>query len=708
MYILIGLIFSMILINAWPLWTGNLFEEDYRIKEIPSYWYDAADWLNSLHQNFTYFCLPQQTFSIYTWGKTLGDERNAFFDANEITMRPVVSGNSPESTALIDYLYDGISKNSSQDFGRILGLMNVEYILQRNDINWTFYDFIDSPSHIKSVLSSQNGISLEKTFGELDFYKVNYTNPQIYASSNAVYVEGGIDYLAKLAAFHEFPLFSSALFFSDVMPEQNGSTLPLANQVAYTSIYCGNWTGANNSGTIFYDYPVELKNSEDSTVRFEHNNVGKGKFFASGARGYIDAVKVYAKNNEATDGALTLGFAQFPGGPELFERVVAVPAASTGWFNATVDRFWDFDSIFIYVKSDSAWVGIDYYRPDLWDDYYSNSSGWFKFADQGRRYISLEYTKTQEVCRPIGSANDSNAIFYDYPVELKNSEDSTVRFEHNNVGKGKFFASGARGYIDAVKVYAKNNEATDGALTLGFAQFPGGPELFERVVAVPAASTGWFNATVDRFWDFDSIFIYVKSDSAWVGIDYYRPDLWDDYYSNSSGWFKFADQGRRYISLEYTRRFVVNSISTDSNLKSPEVQWQEINPTKYIVDVNAETPFFIVFSQMYHVGWRAYVDRNELDAHFLANGYANSWYVNRTGTFKITIEYAPQQNYDYAKTTSFVTAVVLILLAVLSSSKALQKRLLRIFKRGHSSRSILNHIANAKIGFSGEKNALQK
>lgn len=115
---------------------------------------------------------------------------------------------------------------------------------------------------------------------------------------------------------------------------------------------------------------------------------------------------------------------------------------------------------------------------------------------------------------------------------------------------------------------------------------------------------------------------------------------------------------------------------------SPVITFQKINPAKYIVKIeNATSGFFLVFLETYHPGWRAYLESNPFrfneviaeyndinvkearhkrdfilgdveylfkklivsqDRHFLVNGYANGWYLDKAGTYYITLYYWPQ------------------------------------------------------------------
>jgi len=94
----------------------------------------------------------------------------------------------------------------------------------------------------------------------------------------------------------------------------------------------------------------------------------------------------------------------------------------------------------------------------------------------------------------------------------------------------------------------------------------------------------------------------------------------------------------------------------------PELEFTELDPTKYQVRIKAEKPFVLVFSESYDDGWKAYVnsqggETNWVEAflhksipsenHFIVNGYANAWYVDPAelgvgGEFSITLYYKPQ------------------------------------------------------------------
>ncbi len=144
------------------------------------------------------------------------------------------------------------------------------------------------------------------------------------------------------------------------------------------------------------------------------------------------------------------------------------------------------------------------------------------------------------------------------------------------------------------------------------------------------------------------------------------------------------------------------SVTSNENT-SPQIIFQQVNPTNYQVRVqNASQPFFLVFSESYDPGWKAYIKQgdeqfgtivgnyenmgveeakstsnfNPTDIsyllgnplsesdHFMVNGYSNVWYIdpsqigkNQNGTFDITLFYQPQGLYYLGLTVSGVITV---------------------------------------------------
>jgi len=71
------------------------------------------------------------------------------------------------------------------------------------------------------------------------------------------------------------------------------------------------------------------------------------------------------------------------------------------------------------------------------------------------------------------------------------------------------------------------------------------------------------------------------------------------------------------------------------------------------MQIKSAAPFFVVLSQAFNPGWRAYEGSpswlelmlgvaRPVGRHFMANYYANGWYFDQPGDYRLTLYYWPQ------------------------------------------------------------------
>ena len=94
--------------------------------------------------------------------------------------------------------------------------------------------------------------------------------------------------------------------------------------------------------------------------------------------------------------------------------------------------------------------------------------------------------------------------------------------------------------------------------------------------------------------------------------------------------------------------------------KKTLVTYEEINPTQYAVQVDSSQSFYLVLSQSFDNGWVATINGQQIpdQYHFTANGYANGWYINKTGTYTITLEFEPQNLFYAGAAISIIALIV--------------------------------------------------
>jgi len=147
--------------------------------------------------------------------------------------------------------------------------------------------------------------------------------------------------------------------------------------------------------------------------------------------------------------------------------------------------------------------------------------------------------------------------------------------------------------------------------------------------------------------------------------------------------------------------------------EGPKVNFRKVNPTRYVVDVKAREPFWLVFSESFHEGWKAYIkespvvasqkpeyeglsvetprtrfewsavlsvlhdwrERKEVKEHYLVNGYANGWWIPVSGPsrFQIILEFTPQRLFEIGVVVSGITFILCISYLVYSYLKKRRK-----------------------------------
>jgi len=216
-------IFMIVGLYAFPLWTGDVMYPGNNVLassryKIPDYYYEASDWLGVQHDDFNIFPLPYSIigYNAYTW------EPAGFHgpDPTEsILSRPVVSSMSGGGIGI--FVSEYVVNNSANNISKVLSLMNAKYALFHRDANYLFYSghpwYISTSSEkLQSILNSQEALYLEKSFGELDFYRNEYWKPMhLYAASYTILVHGGSNEMVEVVESNNFTSGEFVLFLSD-------------------------------------------------------------------------------------------------------------------------------------------------------------------------------------------------------------------------------------------------------------------------------------------------------------------------------------------------------------------------------------------------------------------------------------------------------------------------------------------------------------
>lgn len=134
----------------------------------------------------------------------------------------------------------------------------------------------------------------------------------------------------------------------------------------------------------------------------------RGKYFPRGARGFINSIEIYCDNADTVAHTFTIYFCVQPGMAPVFSTTLTVAAgAAAAWRAAAVGKFWNYDSMFIYVRSDSNSYGGLGYDNEVPYDYYcsydevtwyvGNARFWFRVVLTGLTVGDLPVSGTVNV-----------------------------------------------------------------------------------------------------------------------------------------------------------------------------------------------------------------------------------------------------------------------------------------------------------------------
>ena len=101
----------------------------------------------------------------------------------------------------------------------------------------------------------------------------------------------------------------------------------------------------------------------------------------------------------------------------------------------------------------------------------------------------------------------------------------------------------------------------------------------------------------------------------------------------------------------------------------PNISYSQINSGKYEAHIeNNNEPFLLVFSESYHPMWKAYINDMEI-ASIPIYDIVNGFYINKTGTFTVTIYFTGQTYADTGIQITLISIVIISPILIIPSKK---------------------------------------
>ena len=162
-----GVSLALVAANLPAIWTGGLIASNLsRPGSLPSYWIQAADYLNSFGSSSRVLGLPGEDFAAYSWGVTEDPVAPGLLDRPYVS-RQVVPAGTPASANLVEALDEPIQEGTFDPSAivPVARLMSVGQILLQSDLQYERYHLPFPQVLYGQLTSAAAGLGTPHSFG---------------------------------------------------------------------------------------------------------------------------------------------------------------------------------------------------------------------------------------------------------------------------------------------------------------------------------------------------------------------------------------------------------------------------------------------------------------------------------------------------------------------------------------------------------------
>ncbi len=115
-----------------------------------------------------------------------------------------------------------------------------------------------------------------------------------------------------------------------------------------------------------------------------------------------------------------------------------------------------------------------------------------------------------------------------------------------------------------------------------------------------------------------------------------------------------------YSQQKNTETYNRASYAEDDN----QIEYSKISSSEYVVDVNANKPFFLIFNKPFQMKWEAYIEGKKLDNKLCNRDYGTAWFIDKIGNYNIKIKYLKTGHFEPPIIFSFCFFILFGLLSI--------------------------------------------
>ena len=593
--------------------------------QTPNDYNSVNQWLSNQNEDFKVYWLPPYTGKITTWSN--GHKIGAFDIIS--SPKPTIGPFTSNSISYQNYVYyEILLKNRTKNFDKYLDILNTRYVLVHNDI-------IDLNVEVEKVignLNNQEGTSFVKTEGFLSIFENKDFTELISVPKNNILATGGLYKFTELNTLNSFNPTNMSILFLDqnlirdrytdridyiILDSHPNLALNLIDEKyiikPFEATFHHNlqnvWSKAMTSDPLHGDFHPYLERFGIQNWDFDY---GYGLVLTYAKNTKLD-MKIKTDKSDSYD--LFVRYLQNnKGGPIR----VYIDEQLIKEIN-TKDQVDDF----VWEKVDTISLSKGKHTLTLENVEGFNAVNIFALLPQGKyeEYEQQAYELAQEPRNMFifEAESDFNYINAD---KLKSNDpeysNGQARVIKNGEIKTSFDVLKSSKYMIAVRALtcAKCGEVTLSLDKDYKISLKNSKDELKYIYLTTTLARGSYDLTLSsRDATVDNVFIY-STDKAHEDLD---------------------------------EVFTVTETPAT-------ITFEKINPTKYIVHVDAKKPFMTAFAESYDPLWVAYdKDKTFKVRPIPLYSVINGFYIEKTGKYDMVIEFEPQRYFYYGAVVSGLT-----------------------------------------------------
>lgn len=700
-------IFMIILILGYhyPYFTNSNFSFNTPFStmvKIPDYVKEFAKLKNQQDDNFRTLVIPPSanayTIKAFKWGYW-----SSYPIFPLITDRGFVSngsfGYNDNENKIIDSLYESLRKGNIEAFLVLVKITNIKYLLVTDDVAKDYFlSSTEDPSlYLEIFNNNSNFFTLMWKNGPWSLFQITEDIPLKIQAFNAAYLNRDKDLSEGIFSVNYFP-------FITTHDSKFTSKVPIKGEIQ--SVTCLSCDILKNREGLRVNAPRILPTSFLYSIKLniENNNFKKIK-----------------RESEKTDFLLGLSHKR---AAELSALAYKQMADEEKWLKSAslLKVYWqELNKIYElrYKNSDEYEIMKKFSQystleKDILDSILNNRD--IKISMKFRKELSdifsiIERFK-ERVNAPLSGKQWRNRFIFDVSSVKNEVYINISSLPKDDLGNYIFPSSikldekeSKRDFLNGKEIFIKIPKNTE-ELTLQF-NFPNLVSNFtKKQIVVRGENKECISSSIKDYFGKDRYLLTAeKNPSVYAAVYLHR--LSDSFYSldsprakeantefvpdieaglpkslrnvelqlygnandkNAKVYFCVNEGGNPEVAFKniYLTKIINPQLYTfkknsEVNNSVPKISFKKINPTRYEVNVkDALDPYILVFSEGFSPLWEIYYEGKRIREHFFVNGYANGWYIEKSGNYELSLVFKTQRLLKIGFIISVITLIFFI------------------------------------------------